>query len=75
MNLDFELKFLITGMIPSPPPRNAPRYHPQPHNLAEMARLHRMGRAYSHEGVIESSLGDIAIFYNPDEDGLLTKNN
>lgn len=56
-------------MIPSPPPRNAPRYHPQSHNLAEMARLHRLGRAYSHEGVIESSLGDIGIYYNPDEDG------
>lgn len=54
-------------MIPSPPPRNT-RYHPQSHNLAEMARLHRLGRAYSHEGVIESSLGDIEIYY-PDEDG------
>lgn len=61
-------------MIPSPPPRNAPRYHhpqsPQSHNLAEVARLHRLGRAYSHEGVIESSLGEIEIFY-PDEDGKL----
>jgi hypothetical protein len=36
-----------------------------------MARLHRLGRAYSHEGVIESSLGDIGIYYNPDEDGSL----
>lgn len=33
-----------------------------------MARLHRLGRAYSHEGVIESSLGDIEIYY-PDDDG------
>lgn len=57
-------------MIPSPPPRSTARYHPQTHNLAEMARLHRLGRAYSHEGVIESSLGDIEIFY-PDEDGKL----
>lgn len=59
-------------MIPSPPPRTnqqqQQRYHPQAHNLAEMARLHRLGRAYSHEGVIESSLGDIDIYY-PDEDG------
>lgn len=58
-------------MIPSPPPRTNQRYHPQAqhNNLAEMARLHRLGRAYSHEGVIESSLGgDIDIFY-PDEDG------
>ena len=57
-------------MIPSPPPRTNQRYHPQAHNnLAEMARLHRLGRAYSHEGVIESSLGgDIDIYY-PDEDG------
>ncbi|KAG5670991.1 hypothetical protein PVAND_001216 [Polypedilum vanderplanki] len=59
-----------TGMIPSPPPRanqQQQRYHPQSHNLTEMARLHRIGRAYSHEGVIESSLGDIDIYY-PDED-------
>lgn len=60
-------------MIPSPPPRTNQRYHPQQtthsNNLAEMARLHRLGRAYSHEGVIESSLGaDIDIYY-PDEDG------
>lgn len=57
-------------MIPSPPPRNT-RYHQQQqqsHNLAEMARLHRMGRAYSHEGVIESSINDIEIFY-PGDDG------
>lgn len=61
------------GMIPSPPARTN-RYHPQAHNnnLAEMARLHRLGRAYSHEGVIESSLGgDIDIYY-PDEDGKFT---
>jgi hypothetical protein len=32
-----------------------------------MARL-RLGRAYSHEGVIDSALGDINIYY-PDEDG------
>lgn len=53
-------------MIPSPPPRtNQPRLYPQTHNLAEMARLqHRLGRAYSHEGVIN----DIEIYY-PDEDG------
>lgn len=57
-------------MIPSPPPRSNQhhRYHPQAHNLAEMARLQRLGRAYSHEGVIESSLGDIDIYY-PDEEG------
>lgn len=63
--------FLIIGMIPSPPPRNNnTRYHPQPHNMADMARLHlhRMGRAYSHEGVIESSINDIEIFY-PGDDG------
>lgn len=59
-------------MIPSPPPRNTPRYQLQSHNLAEMARLHRLGRAYSHEGVIESSLGDIEIYY-PDEDGKQNK--
>lgn len=58
-------------MIPSPPPRNANRYHPQSHSLAEMARLHRLGRAYSHEGVIDS-LGDIEIYY-PDEDGKFTR--
>jgi hypothetical protein len=58
----------ILGMIPSPPPRNSNRYHPQ--NLAEMARLHRIGRAYSHEGVIDSSLGDVEIYY-PVEDGKL----
>lgn len=57
-------------MIPSPPPRNTNRYHPQSHNLAEMARLHRLGRAYSHEGVIDS-LGDIEIYYPDDEDGKL----
>lgn len=34
--------------------------------------MHRLGRAYSHEGVIESSLGDIGIYY-PDEDGELLK--
>lgn len=57
-------------MIPSPPPRTnqqqqqQPRLYPQTHNLAEMARLHRLGRAYSHEGVIS----DIDIYY-PDEDG------
>lgn len=57
-------------MIPSPPPRSnqqpqqQPRIYPQQHNLAEMARLHRLGRAYSHEGVIS----DIDIYY-PDEDG------
>lgn len=55
-------------MIPSPPPRITPRYQPPSNNLAEMARLHRIGRAYSHEGVLESPLGDIEIFY-PDEDG------
>ena len=59
-------------MIPSPPPRNTNRFYPQTHNLAEMARLQRLGRAYSHEGVIESSLGDIGIYY-PDEDGKLLK--
>ena len=64
----------IKGMIPSPPPRTNQQqqqqryHHPQSHNLTEMARLHRIGRAYSHEGVIESSLGDIDIYY-PDEDG------
>jgi hypothetical protein len=60
----------FVGMIPSPPPRNT-RYHQQQqqsHNLAEMARLQRMGRAYSHEGVIESSINDIEIFY-PGDDG------
>lgn len=56
-------------MIPSPPPRSnqqqqQSRLYPQTHNLAEMARLHRLGRAYSHEGVIS----DIDIYY-PDEDG------
>lgn len=60
---------LFLGMIPSPPPRTnqqqqQPRLYPQTHNLAEMARLHRLGRAYSHEGVIS----DIDIYY-PDEDG------
>ena len=71
LTLFFINLLLFPGMIPSPPPRNAPRYHPQPHNLADMARIHRMGRAYSHEGVIDSSLGDIGIYYNPDEDGSL----
>lgn len=61
----------VVGMIPSPPPRNTPRYQLQPHNLAEMARLHRMGRAYSHEGVIESSLGDIEIYYPDDGERFL----
>lgn len=57
-------------MIPSPPPRNNARYHAQNHNMADIARLHlhRMGRAYSHEGVIESSINDIEIFY-PGDDG------
>jgi len=60
--------FIISGIIPSPPPRNPQRYHPQS-QIAEMARLHRLGRAYSHEGVIDAaSLGDIDIYY-PDEDG------
>jgi hypothetical protein len=62
-------------MIPSPPPprtnQQQPRLYPQtPHNLAEMARLHhhRLGRAYSHEGVIS----DIDIYY-PDEDGKVSE--
>lgn len=69
----FPLKFLklyrFAGMIPSPPPRNNARYHPQNHSM-DIARLHlhRMGRAYSHEGVIESSINDIEIFY-PGDDG------
>jgi hypothetical protein len=50
-------------MIPSP--RNASRFQ-QLHNplVADMARLHRLGRAYSHEGVIDSetSLGNIEIY-------------
>jgi hypothetical protein len=64
--------FSSAGMIPSPPPRNNARYHPQNHNMADIARLHlhRMGRAYSHEGVIESSINDIEIFY-PGDDGEL----
>jgi hypothetical protein len=67
----------FSGMIPSPPPRNT-RYHQQQqqqqsHNLAEMARLQRMGRAYSHEGVIESSINDIEIFYPGDDGEFLTK--
>lgn len=60
-------------MIPSPPPRtNQPRIlYPQTHNLAEIARLqHRLGRAYSHEGVIN----DIDIYY-PDEDGKFNSKN
>jgi hypothetical protein len=65
-------------MIPSPPPprtnqqqqqQQQQRMYPQTHNLAEMARLHhRLGRAYSHEGVIS----DIDIYY-PDEDGKVSE--
>ena len=58
-------------MIPSPPPRSNQQQQQQariyPQNLADMARLHRLGRAYSHEGVIN----DIDIYYHPDEDGNL----
>jgi hypothetical protein len=53
--------FSFLGMIPSPPPRSTTRFHTQ--NLTEMARIHRLGRAYSHEGVIESSLGEIEVYY------------
>ncbi|CAO1435214.1 unnamed protein product [Diamesa hyperborea] len=56
------------SMIPSPPPRNPQRYHPPAYNLAsQMARLHRLGRAHSHEGVTSATVvGDIDIYY-PDE--------
>lgn len=65
-----DLSLNFSGLVQAQPARNVPqqRYHAQPHNLAEIARLQRLGRSYSHEGVIESSLGDIEIYY-PDEDG------
>lgn len=62
------MTYVCLGMIPSPPPRNPQRYHPPAYNLAsQMARLHRLGRAHSHEGVTSATVvGDIDIYY-PDE--------
>lgn len=52
--------------VPSPPPRNLQRQCPPPgYNLAtQMARLHRLGRAHSHEGVTSD-----VYYQTPDEDG------
>ncbi|KAK6645111.1 hypothetical protein RUM43_001387 [Polyplax serrata] len=49
------------GMMPPPPPRAR---HPPAYNVAaQMARLHKLGRAHSHEGVVGYYHTD------PEEDG------
>lgn len=49
------------GMMPPPPPRAR---HPPAYSVAaQMARLHKLGRAHSHEGVTGYYHTD------PEEDG------
>lgn len=61
-------------MTMAPPARTGVRVPPSYNVAAQMARLHRLGRAHSHEGVTTGGLTTNSTYFhsptNADDDGM-----
>lgn len=64
----FMLFFVAHGLMGPPPSMKAPRHPPAYSVAAQMARLHRLGRAHSHEGVTSAASVDTFYMENGEEE-------